>query len=66
MNSEIVFSKYYGQAGVESLDAYVKNEDGYTALKKSIEMPKPGRKSSVCIGDNSGDYRQRGTRPSNR
>ena len=40
MNSEIVFSRYYGQAGVEGLEAYVKNENGYTALKKSIEMGK--------------------------
>ena len=40
MNSEIVFSKYYGQAGVEGIDSYVKNESGYTALKKSLEMGK--------------------------
>ncbi|MGZ3736228.1 MAG: NADH-quinone oxidoreductase subunit F, partial [Bdellovibrionota bacterium] len=40
MNSEIVFSKYYGQAGVEGIDAYKKNESGYTALPKSIEMGK--------------------------
>ena len=40
MNSEIVFSKYYGQAGVEGIDAYKKNESGYAALTKSIEMGK--------------------------
>jgi NADH-quinone oxidoreductase subunit F len=38
MHQEIVFSKYYGQAGVEGLEAYKKNEAGYTALPKAIEM----------------------------
>lgn len=38
MQSEIVFSKYYGEKGVEALDQYKKNEAGYTAFKKAYEM----------------------------
>ena len=38
MHQEIVFSKYYGQSGVEGLDYYKKNDAGYLALTKSIEM----------------------------
>jgi NADH-quinone oxidoreductase subunit F len=38
MKQEIVFSKYYGQSGVEGLDYYKKNDDGYNALKKAIDM----------------------------
>ena len=38
MNQEIVFSKYYGEAGVEHLDYYKKNDHGYAALKKALDM----------------------------
>lgn len=38
MESEIVFSKYYGQPGVESLGFYVENDFGYQALRKALSM----------------------------
>ena len=38
MQQEIVFSRYYGQTGTPGLDFYKKNEEGYTAVPKAIEM----------------------------
>lgn len=38
MNHEIVFSKYYGESKTEGLDYYKKNDFGYTALSKAIQM----------------------------
>lgn len=38
MQQEMVFSRYYGEAGVESLEYYQKNDFGYKALKKAIDM----------------------------
>lgn len=38
MQQEIVFSKYYGESKTEGLEFYKKNDIGYTALPKSIEM----------------------------
>ena len=38
LHQEIVFSRYYGQGSVEGLDYYKKNDYGYQALKKSIDM----------------------------
>ncbi|RYZ97469.1 MAG: NADH-quinone oxidoreductase subunit F, partial [Proteobacteria bacterium] len=38
MNQEIVFSSYYGQTGTPGLDFYKKNDAGYQAAPKAIEM----------------------------
>lgn len=38
MNQEMVFSRYYGEAGVEGIDYYKKHDKGYVALKKAIDM----------------------------
>lgn len=38
LKQEIVFSKYYGQGDVEGIDYYIKNDFGYSSLKKAIDM----------------------------
>ena len=38
MQQEIVFSRYYGKEGVADLNYYLKNDFGYKALKKAIDL----------------------------
>jgi NADH-quinone oxidoreductase subunit F len=38
MQQEIVFSRYYGEAGTAGLDYYKKHDAGYQAVPKAIEM----------------------------